>query len=567
MANKKQKKEQKAAAEAARKRQEEEGAAEKEKEKQRREAAKQGKQKENPEEGESSRKNFDKQQKDLEAQGVKFSKHAKSPKFATVEDDPEDGEDGGSEAQDPNAMDIDQEDVKQQEELLESAEQPKAKMDQPPVELRKLIREYKDRFEEFWEKGDTTILDNLEDKILPKLKKSPYCPPLARMRDVKAKCIKYVTRKPTDAKAWHKAFETASKFKQQIIQSGLGNFNIDPPDGWIEYATGLKPPGSDESSDNPSSSSDDDSSNDDSSDGDSGPDDDGDSVDEFDADADDSIEALAKASGAAIPLISRGDEILAYSERGNNCEVLVKQGKGNDVRYRMMSSKGVSGFNKKKPGKTPNLAEGQRGLEKDADKNMLYKVDQVKAIKGVAWKDETAPDENPLDILTPEFNENRLRFPVTRVLVKWDDAVETWETRSTLRNLYGKGTADRLIYQRAGIQEQRYRRSAKLPPLRVKKVDLPSQAPAASSIGGSQRWQARSSTPGSWANRSTKSSSRSAGGSSQRVRFQRDPDFVQSLEIDAIRDQLQQLSVDTAKMIREQVASAVADAFAKQRKR
>ena len=46
---------------------------------------------------------------------MKFSKHAKLPKPATVEDESQNGEEGGDEAQDPNAMDIDQEDVKQQE--------------------------------------------------------------------------------------------------------------------------------------------------------------------------------------------------------------------------------------------------------------------------------------------------------------------------------------------------------------------------------------------------------------------------------------------------------------------
>ncbi|MCJ1334701.1 hypothetical protein MMC10_011413 [Thelotrema lepadinum] len=502
-------------------------------------AIKQGKQPETPEDGESSKKGRSKKEKkDYRIKEVKFSQHAKLPKAAAVEDTSESDEDESGEEQNPNDMEIDEEDLNRQEEVLGSAEQPNTKMDPPPIATRKILHQHKNQFEKFWIERDAAILDKLEKRLTPNLKRTPYLPPFELMRRVKTKCIDPVTQNPTDANVWKEAFQRASEFKQQVIQAGLEGYNIDPPEGWITNLTGLKPPGSDDSG-SEQSSSEGESSEDDRAPSESSSDEEEDSVDEFDPDGEDSIEALARASGAAIPLASRGDKILGYSARGNSWEVLVKQGRGDAVRYRMMPAKGVSGFNKKNPGDTHNLAMGQRGLEKMPDNAMKWRADQVKAIKGVAWKNESGPDENPLDILTPEFNEYRLRFPITRVLIKWSDGQETWETRTTLRNLYPKDTADRLIYQRAGIQEQRYRRGAKLPPLRIKKVDIPSFAPTASSIGGSQRWQARSSTPGTSGYRSNKSASQSVGGRSQRTRFQQDPSLVQSLEIDALREQFE----------------------------
>ncbi|KAI4152724.1 MAG: hypothetical protein LQ340_002748 [Diploschistes diacapsis] len=468
------------------------------------------------------------------------------------------GRDGTSdieEDEEGSNMEIDQNEQQQREAFLAQGHTSKRKMDPPRGPMKQALEMAKSNFGSFWEDGGAKLPQKLRKKLREKLKHSPYTPPFAEMEQLKRDAVKLVKEGPNDLKNWHEAYQKASHFTQKIIQSGLEGFNISPPDGWLEKATGQKPPKSDAEAVPLSGDTDEDSNG--SSDSESSADSDevGKSDDEFDADASDTIEALAEASGAQLPLSSEGDKILAYSARGNVWEVLVKQGGDDNVRYRMMPANGAKGFSKRNPVQQ-NLAEGQRGLELNPDRSMVWKSTDVKAIKGVAWK-ESGDSENPLDDMFPG-REQEDRFPVTRVYIEWTNNKKTWETRTTVRKLYSKNITDKLIYQRAGIAEQRWRRDKGLDPIRVQKMQVGDEAPTTSTVGGSVRWAPLSTGERSYRSRST----RAASTRTSVTRASRPSnDTLRELEINArfetIEQQFIQFSKDTASIIRKELQATL----------
>ena len=84
--------------------------------------------------------------------------------------------------------------------MLSSAEQPKNKMDRPPVVVRKILHQHKNHFE------DMAILHILKKRLTPKLKITPYYPLYVKMRNFKTECFDLVTQNPIDAKVWDEVF-------------------------------------------------------------------------------------------------------------------------------------------------------------------------------------------------------------------------------------------------------------------------------------------------------------------------------------------------------------------------
>ena len=92
----------------------------------------------------------------------------------------------------------------------------------------------------------------------------------------------------------------------------------------------------------------------------------------------------------------------------------------------MVPAKGVKGIDPKNPKGIINLASKkvQRGLQTDDNGLMSVTANDVVKIRAVAWRDETVPGDNPVQILRPH-GDARDKFPVTRVLIEWTDRKST----------------------------------------------------------------------------------------------------------------------------------------------
>ena len=391
-------------------------------------------------------------------------------------------------------MEIDKEEAAERQKLLDSGvPEGSAELPKPPPDILKLLETYANKFQTYWSSRDTWS-SKFEKKYLGKLALAnqeagrPHTVgalPFQSIEDAKRAALSAIDDLDEHASAqqYNHAFQNANailgNLTRQLQAQGLDA--VAPPTGCLEAITGKARP--------QEVGSDDESSEEDSESGDSDDSDDSGSTSTFDDDGDDTIEALAKAVGAKLPVIIQGKcDILGYSTRGNSSELLIRDGKPDAFRYRMMPAKGVSGWDPKNPNK-PNLAsrKQQRGLQLNDNGTLKYGAADVKRIAGVAWRDETIPGENPIQIMRPRDDNGKDKFPVTRVLIEWKDGEQTWEVRTLLRKLYPKKTADLMIYQRAGLQEERYRKAKGLPRLGFEKVRLPSEAPAFSSIAPSSR--------------------------------------------------------------------------------
>ena len=280
-------------------------------------------------------------------------------------------------------------------------------------------------------------------------------------------------------RAWSSADKTITGLREDLNFSGFPE-EFGPPVDWIEQITGLQRSGDDETDESDNSSIDSENDTEKTSVSD----------EQWDPDADDSIEGLSRACGAKLPLLSADGEVCGYSRMGGRWEILVKQGRDTNVRYRLVPAKAAVNFDPSNPN-GQNLAAGQRGPKRDPETGTRkWQTKHVKALKAVAWLQDEE-DEDPISAMR-YTGEGRQSFPVTRVKILWSDDEETWETRTTLRALYPRETADAMIYQRAGIQEARYRRGQGLSDLAFKRVKLPGSAPSFS-ISTSSRASGRSS--------------------------------------------------------------------------
>ena len=80
--------------------------------------------------------------------------------------------------------------------------------------------------------------------------------------------------------------------------------------------------------------------------------------------AGDSITELSRACGAKLPLISTQGTVCGYTRKGAQFEVLIREAKGANVRFRLVLAKVVIAFDPLKP-ESQNLVIGQRELERD----------------------------------------------------------------------------------------------------------------------------------------------------------------------------------------------------------
>ena len=252
------------------------------------------------------------------------------------------------------------------------------------------------------------------------------------------------------SQAWLTADKRIMDMKQKLLLSGFPQEFGPPNDDWIERNIGLQRPGSKASSTSSAMDVHD---------------------EKWNPDAGDTIQELSRASGVQLLEATDGG-VIGYSRRGCTWEVLVKEGKGTDIRYRMVSVLEVPTFNTSQPS-GQNLTVGQRGAERNPkDGFRIWSAIHVVALKGVAWRRSEGDSDDPVKDMSVE----QRTHPVTRVLIRWNDGKETWETRSTLRSIFPRQTADKMIYQRAGIQEARYRRGQGLEDWNFVRINLPADA-------------------------------------------------------------------------------------------
>jgi hypothetical protein len=107
------------------------------------------------------------------------------------------------------------------------------------------------------------------------------------------------------------------------------------------------------------------------------------------------------------------------------------------------------------------------GDEKKGKKFVYTKDDFTGRIWGVAWKGEGGEDD--LDLIDPNLagkrkdstgNSSGKNWPETRVLVEWKEAGKRWETRTTVRRLWGT-KADARIFEAAKKAESAYNGAGK----------------------------------------------------------------------------------------------------------
>jgi tetratricopeptide (TPR) repeat protein len=108
--------------------------------------------------------------------------------------------------------------------------------------------------------------------------------------------------------------------------------------------------------------------------------------------------------------------------------------------------------------KDKNITENRIGDEKSSDKKWVYGKQNLPVIQGVAL-----PPNNSVQSVEPipkvAYGMFQRRAIPIAIKVKWwvDGAyVKCWETRSTIRRVFGKGQGDIAIYEAAVFQEKRY---------------------------------------------------------------------------------------------------------------
>ena len=222
--------------------------------------------------------------------------------------------------------------------------------------------------------------------------------------------------------AWLTADKMITDLRQKLKLSGYPE-DFGPPEDWIEQNTGLQRPGKEANNNNEagdgvsSASSSADSGNQEAPA--MGP-----SDEQWNPDAGDSIEELSRASGAEL-LVAIDGGICGYSRRGGSWEVLAKEGNWTNIRYRLASALQAPTFSPSNP-TGQNLALGQRGAERDQKNGVrIWSAIHVVALKGVAWRRSEGDSDDPVKDMSVE----QRTYPVTRVLILWDDGKETWETR------------------------------------------------------------------------------------------------------------------------------------------
>ena len=263
-------------------------------------------------------------------------------------------------------------------------------------------------------------------------------------------------------------------------------------------------------------------------------------------DDDDSPGNLSKSAGANFPVFETG-KVMGYRKQGASYKVIVRQGKEGAYRYRTQPSKSVPDFDVSASIHLPKQQLGSLLNEKDQPK---YTASMISRIMAVSWEPRGAFGDNPLDAMNPDLVAHN-EFPKTDVWIQWSDGKETWETRTSLRNRYPRSTADAIIYERAGRQEERYRRAEGLPPLTFKKRAMPSQVDGmnlpAFSISTSERGKTRNGGS-KFTQRSARTagseldiSSQSSAASERELIFLREQSLEQKNEIDNLKKKLDQL--------------------------
>ena len=72
-----------------------------------------------------------------------------------------------------------------------------------------------------------------------------------------------------------------------------------------------------------------------------------------------------------------------------------------------------------------NLGAKQRGLERDENGLMKRGAAHIRALKGIAWRQESLKNNGDPVMDMKLTGELRQSFPMTRILAKWKDNVTT----------------------------------------------------------------------------------------------------------------------------------------------
>jgi hypothetical protein len=167
--------------------------------------------------------------------------------------------------------------------------------------------------------------------------------------------------------------------------------------------------------------------------------------------------------GVPVHVLGKDVTTVSWSSQARGGGYINRYGKKGYMRFRIDDTT-ASGYVKNP---SQDYHKTALGDEKKKKKYVYTKDDFTGRIWGVAWKGEGGEDD--LDLIDPNLagkrkdstgNSSGKNWPETRVLVEWKEAGKRWETRTTVRRLWGT-KADARIFEAAKKAESAYNGAGK----------------------------------------------------------------------------------------------------------